>query len=247
MASTINADTTNGVVVTSDTSGEIELQSAGVTKAKVTANGLQDANGNSLRGGMYRNLIINGDMNIAQRGTSATGITSSGYKTTDRWIGVMGTAGTWTNSQSTDVPSGQGFAYSRKWECTTANASLSSNSVFVDQTKLESQFLQHIKKGTANAESLTLSFWIKSNKTGTIIVELEDIDNSRSISYAVTINVSDTWEKKTITFDGDTTGTFDNDNNVGLNVNFVFVAGSNWQTGTLQTSWAGQLLLSIDG
>jgi len=127
MASTINADTTNGVVVTSDTSGEIELQSAGVTKAKVTANGLQDANGNSLRGGSFRNLIINGNMQIAQRSTSVASISSgSTYNTIDRFKTVLSSAGTWTQTQSTDVPTGQGFASSLKMDCTTANASLAS-------------------------------------------------------------------------------------------------------------------------
>src|SRR6056300_1435932 len=109
MASTINSSTSNGIVITPDTSGEIELQANGVTKAKVTANGLQDANGNSITGGMYRNLIINGDMQIVQRGTSATGKTTSGYYTVDRFREEVSSAGTWTFTQDTDVPTGQGF------------------------------------------------------------------------------------------------------------------------------------------
>ena len=76
----------------------------------------------------FRNIIINGGMDLAQRGTSETGITSAGYHTVDRWKTDIGTAGTWTQSQSTDVPTGQGFAKSLKMDCTTANGSLSANS-----------------------------------------------------------------------------------------------------------------------
>jgi hypothetical protein len=86
--------------------------------------------------------------------------------------------------------------------------------------KFEGQNLQYLKKGTANAVPLTLSFWVKSTKTGTFIAELFDYDNSRQISKSYTINVSDTWEKKTITFEGDTTGTLDNDNAQSLNYIF---------------------------
>jgi len=238
MASTINADTTNGVVVTSDTSGEIELQSAGVTKAKVTANGLQDANGNSLRGGMYRNLIINGDMQIAQRGTSVSGVTSTGYHTVDRILHSIANIGTWTISQDTDVPTGQGFANSLKMDCTTANGSLLVSSVGILIYRLEGQMLQHLKKGTSNAESVTLSFWVKSNKTGTYVCELGDSDNTRHIAQTYTIDSADTWEKKTLTFAGDTTGAFANDNGTSLQLNLWIAAGTNFSSGTTPTSWA---------
>ena len=134
-------------------------------------------------GNNFRNIIINGDMSIAQRGTSETGITSQGYYTLDRFRTVGGGSfqGTWTQSQDTDVPSGQGFAKSLKMDCTTADASPASNDAIYIQQRVEGQNLQYLKKGTANAESLTLSFWVKSNKTGTYIAELFDNDNSRNI------------------------------------------------------------------
>ena len=242
MASTINAKTTGtgGIEYTADASGEIELQSDGVTKAKVTANGLQDANGNSLRGGSFRNLIINGDMQIAQRGTSATGLTTSGYNTVDRWRFLAANVGTWTQTQDTDVPAGQGFTSSLKMQCTTANTSLSAGSNGSIITRLEGQNLQHLKKGTANAESLTMSFWVKSNKTGTYIITLYDGDNNRIIAKSYTIDTADTWEKKTITFAGDTTGAFDNDNGSSLHVYMWLMAGTTYTSGTLQTTWNGQ-------
>ena len=116
-----------------------------------------------------RNLIINGDMRIAQRGTSSTGITSNGYYTVDRWYMVNDATGTWTQTQDTDVPTGQGFATSVKLACTTADASLSASDGLQIHTRLEGQNLQHLKKGTSSAVPITISFWVKSNKTGTYI------------------------------------------------------------------------------
>jgi len=106
------------------------------------------------------------------------------------------------------------------------------------QHRIEGQNLQYIKKGTANAESLTLSFWVKSNKTGTYIAELEDTDNSRHIAKSYTIDSASTWEKKTITFAGDTTGTLTNDNNTSLELHLYLGAGTNYTSGTLATSWS---------
>ena len=184
----------------------------------------------------FRNIIINGDMSIAQRGTSFTGITATQY-TLDRQRAGITTAGTWTISQSTDVPSGQGFGYSLKYDCTTADASLGASDVVFNEQRVEGQNLQYLKKGTSNAESLTLSFWVKSNKTGTYITQLYDTDNTRQISKSYTINSADTWEKKTITFAGDTTGAFVNDNLQSLRVRHWLVAGSDFTSGTLGTSW----------
>jgi len=184
-----------------------------------------------------KNIIINGDMSIAQRSTSETGITGSGYNTVDRFRTNMGTAGTWTQSQSTDVPTGQGFATSFKMDCTTANGSLSAGSFLIIDQRVEGQNLQYLKKGTSSAESTTISFWVKSAKTGTYIVALNDVDNSRYIANSYTISSANTWEKKTITYAGDTTGAFGNDNAASLKVQFWLVAGTTYTSGTLATSW----------
>lgn len=186
----------------------------------------------------FRNIIINGDMSIAQRGTSTSSITSTGYHTLDRFQTQISSLGTWTQSQSTTVPSGQGFSSSLKMDCTTADASPSASDELRIRTKFEGQNLQYLKKGTSSAESLTLSFWVRSNKTGTYICELMDNDNSnRHINKSYTISSADTWEKKTITYDGDTTGTLGNDNGASLELSFWLGAGSNYTSGTLQTSW----------
>jgi len=184
----------------------------------------------------FRNLIINGDMSIAQRATSASVVNSS-YVTCDRWVSFLGSLGAFTQSQSTDVPSGQGFAKSLKMDCTTAETSPAVSANCIIAQKFEGQNLQYLKKGTSSSESLTCSFWVKSNKTGTYICELYDVDNTRQISKSYTINSANTWEKKTLTFAGDTTGAFDNDNASSLQLQFWLGAGSNFTSGTLNTSW----------
>ena len=190
----------------------------------------------------FRNLIINGDMQIAQRGTSTTGLGDgdSGYYTCDRWAFTEGgsSAAVFTQTQSTDVPTGQGFSTSLKMDCTTADTSLASNEIFRIDHRIEGQFLQHLAKGTSSAKKVTLSFWVKSSKTGTHIVRYKDQDNSRHICAAYTIASADTWEHKTMTFDGDTTGAFDNDNAKSLQISWYLFAGSDYTSGTLATSWA---------
>jgi hypothetical protein len=177
-------------------------------------------------------------MQIAQRSTSVASITADGYYTLDRWRLLLITLGTFTMSQSTDVPTGQGFATSLKMDCTTADASPAAGDRLTLQQRFEGQNLQYLRKGTANALPLTASFWVKSTKTGTFIVELLDNDNTRTISKSYTVSVSNTWEFKTITFPGDTTGTLGNDNDVSFILNFWLGAGTDYTSGTLQTTWA---------
>ena len=182
-------------------------------------------------------IIINGDMSLAQRGTSATGKTTDGYYTIDRYQFAISTLGTWTFTQSTTVPSGQGFSYSQKADCTTADASPAAGDRIFYRQSFEGNTVQALKKGTSNAEKFTVSFWVRSNKTGTYILELYDHDNSRHINKSYTINSADTWEKKIIVIDADTTGAFLNDNNLSLHVAWWLGAGSTYTSGSLQTSW----------
>ena len=184
-----------------------------------------------------KNIVINGDMSIFQRSTSASSLTGSGYHAPDRYRFSKSGFGTWTWSQSTDTPTGEGFATSQKLDCTTADATPASSSQFKIEQKFEGQNLQYLKKGTAGALSLTLSFWVKSTKTGTFILELFDVDNTRQISKSYTVDVTDTWEKKTITFPGDTSGALDNDNGNSLTLFFWLGAGTDYSSGTLNTTW----------
>ena len=229
-----------------DTSGSISISApsvAGSNTLTLPATTQTLATQNALG---VRNLIINGDMQIAQRGTSVSGISSGGtYHTVDRFTTVLGSAGTWTQTQSTDVPTGQGFSTSLKMQCTTASASLASGAYNSIQHFIEAQNLQHLKYGTANAESLTLSFWVKSNKTGTYVTQFlqDDSTGTRTIVKSYTIDSADTWEKKTITIESDTAGQINNDNGIGLQVRLALAFGSDFTSGTLQTTW-GPLVLT---
>jgi hypothetical protein len=185
----------------------------------------------------FRNLIINGTMQFAQRNTSVASITTGDYRTVDRWKYAPTSQGTWTMSQENDAPTGSGFRKSTKLLCTTANASPSAAANIIFFQGIEGQNVQQLLKGTSSAKQLTLSFWVKSNVTGTYIAELEDTDNSRSVSGSYTISASGTWEYKTITFPADTTGVLDNDNAGSLYLEFWLGAGSNFTSGTLQTTW----------
>jgi len=184
-----------------------------------------------------KNLIINGGMQVAQRATSVTGVGNggNGFSTCDRWEYVeSGTTGSvFTLTQSTDAPSG--FGNSMKFDCTTAESTLAANEQLRLRYKFEGQDLQQLKKGTSEAESFTLSFWVKSHTTGAAAVCFYAAN--RQISALYTINSSATWEKKTITFSGDSTTAIPNDANDGFQLWFQLFAGSNNTSGTLPTSW----------
>jgi hypothetical protein len=197
---------------------------------------LQNSVGENLVFG-NKNLLINGGQNIWQRSTS-TSVSTDTYSTADRWQTAVTNQGAFTISRSTDVPSAQGFGYSLKWDCTTADASPAASDNIVLSQKIEGQNLQHLLKGTSSAKKLTLSFWVKSNKTGTYIINIFDDDNTRIICKSYTISSASTWEKKELTFDGDTTGTLDNDNASSLRIQWWLGAGSDFTSGTLQTTWA---------
>lgn len=190
----------------------------------------------------YKNLLINGDMSVAIRGVSATGISSgSAVRSLDRWKFSVSGLGTWTNGMSTvDVPSDFGFGRGMYFAVAVADAAPAANDYCFFEQDIEGQFLQNVKKGTAGAESLTLSFIVKSPKTGAHVVELVDTVNVRSCSRSFNVNAINTWEYKTITFPPDTTGPFTHDANIGLRVLFWLGAGSTFTSGTLQTAWGAQ-------
>ena len=184
------------------------------------------------------NLLHNGAMQVHQRGTSSTGITTGNWYTADRWYVLPSSMGTWTNTVESDAPSGSGLRKSNKILCTTADASPAAGDYMVFRQRLEGQDVQALKKGTASAEPVTLSFWTKSNTTGTYVVELYDNDNARYVSAAYTVSSSGTWEYQSITFPGDATGVFDNDAEASLAIQFWLGAGSTFTSGTLSTVWA---------
>ena len=181
-------------------------------------------------------IIFNGDMRIAQRATSVSSVTGTAYYVCDRWKLGLSNTGTWTLSQDTDVPTGQGFSKSFKLDCTTADSSLASGDIMYLGQFLEGRNLQMLKKGTSDAEVITVAFWVKSSKTGTHILNVVS-ENTRSISKAYTVSSANTWEKKVITIDADTSGALNDDNNSSLQFFWWLAGGSNWSGGTLQTTW----------
>jgi hypothetical protein len=186
----------------------------------------------------FRNIIINGDMNIAQRSTQVTGIgASAGYFTIDRFdMYFQNTAGRLTMSQETitDLP---GFYKALKLDCTTADTSIAAAESAVLQYHVEGQHLQHLKKGTSSAEKTTLSFYVKGDQAATYTCELADKDNSRQNTQ--TFSVTTSWNRVVLVFDGDTTGTYGNDNAKSLSIQIHLQAGSNSTSGTFTSNtWA---------
>ena len=186
-----------------------------------------------------RNMIINGAMNVAQRGTSTTGIgITSGYFTVDRVKYFHGsgtdTAGRLTMTQTADGPSG--FANCLKLACTTADTSIASDEQVILQVNLiEGQNLQRIKKGTSDAEEITVSFYVKGNASATYCCEVFDLDNSRQASKTFAVTTS--WNRIELTFPADTTGAYDDDNAASFVLNIWIHAGSNYTSGTLSQTW----------
>jgi len=181
-------------------------------------------------------LVINGNMAVAQRGT-VTGITTPGTYTLDRFrADIRGGFGVQV-AQSTDVPSGYGFGNSLKLDVTTADTSPDADGLLLLGYHFEGQDVQLLKYGTSSAETVTIAFWIKSNKTGTFQVNLRMVA-AYHIGQLVTISSADTWEKKVITFVGNTANAMANDNSDELRIQFFFDAGSDHEGGGVPSSWA---------
>jgi len=185
-------------------------------------------------------LIINGDTKVAQRSAAATGITADGYYATDRFYVRATNGGTWTmylNAGAGGDAAADGFPTSLWMDNTTADASLGAGDYLRVEQRIEAQDCQVLKYGGANAEILTLGFWVYCTKTGIYIVELYQPDDDRSCSQSYTIDVTDTWEYKVLNFPADTTGVIDDNNGNGLTVTFWMAAGTDYTSGTLNETW----------
>ena len=199
-----------------------------MSKAAELANLIGNINAGS--GGVNRNVIINSAMNVAQRGTSSTGIgASDGYFVCDRWNFAQATnAGRLTMTQDSSAPSG--FANSLKLACTTADTSIGADEAALIQQRIEGQNFQAFAKGTSDAKPFVLSFYVKGNASATYTAELFDNDNSRGNGQ--TFNVTTDWTRVELTFPADTTGAFDDDANASLYFNIWLHAGSTYTGGT---------------
>ena len=191
-----------------------------------------------------RNLIINGAMNVAQRGSSSdfsSSSTLSAY-TLDRFrydlFPFGGTSATATVSKSTTAP--DGFLHSLKVDVTATDTSLVGNNYSQISYQLEKQDIRHFAYGTSAAKTITLSFYVRSNKTGNYNVNILQYGAStRLASFTYAISSADTWERKTITIAGDTSGNVVDGNSSGLGINFGLAYGGNYITGSNQNSFSG--------
>ena len=196
---------------------------------------------NSQIGGR-RNIVINGAMQVAQRATSVTDLgNSAGYKTVDRFKVNCdtgnATAGRFTMSQVTDIH--DGFTNAIKLDCTTADTSIAAGEQLTLETSFEGQDLQQLKKGTSDAEKITISFYVKGNGNATYMLEVKDGDNDRLNHHQFAVTSS--WNRISVTLAGDTTGTLDNDNAESLELRFWLHAGSNYTSGSYTANtWASQ-------
>jgi hypothetical protein len=200
------------------------------TDGHVQVDGLQIPSNGTLSN---RNLIINGDMRIAQRGTAA--VTGSNDYILDRWLSNFSTGGAVSLQQSTAVTP-DGFGYSLACTVTTADATTNAAEQWNVQQYIEGYNIEQLLFGTANAKDVTVSFWVRSSVTGTYCVTLLGSSNGSTLNRSrvseYTINSANTWEYKTITVPGDTGGTWTTDNGRGLSVRFGLTAGTNFQQAT---------------
>ena len=191
-----------------------------------------------------RNFIINGNFQCWQRATAATTVTNA-YATVDRYKFTENTSGAFSSERSTDTPTGTG--YSLKLQCTTADASMAAGDYAYFMHLIEAQNLQSLQYGTSSAKTLTLSFWVKSSKTGTYAIALGKMDNTVYLFvHEYTISQANTWEKKTInisptagstSFITSSAGAIDNDNGTGLALYWWLCSGTDLN-GATSNAWS---------
>ena len=198
-------------------------------------------NDNTIRRPNAKPLIINGDMQIAQRGTSFTHANSNNNEfPVDRFQFVLGSIGEYTSTQET-LTSGAaynaGFREAARIDTTSAVSSPDGGDYFWFQYIMEAQDCLVFKKGTSNAEKMTVAFWVKSNKTGTGQLTVKDSDNDRQVAGTYAISSADTWEHKVINLPADTSGAMNNDNGAGFRFEWWLGAGSSYSGGAVPTAW----------
>jgi hypothetical protein len=248
MATTINADTTNGLVLTPDTSGDINLQSAGVTKASITSAGLTVGGSNISPQPTFRNRIINGNMTIDQRnaGTSYTSSNANVY-TLDRWLtfetgGISSRFTIQQNAGSVTPPIG----FTNYLGITSATGSAVTAGMIQSITqKIEGFNASDFAWGTASAKTITISFWVRSSLTGTFGSVLSNGAVNYSYPFTYAISAANTWEYKTVTIAGPTAGTWVTNNGAGPVLQFVIGTGSTYQGSA--GSWSANGYYGVTG
>lgn len=190
----------------------------------------------------FKNRLINGDMQIDQRNAGASTAPTDAY-TLDRWEVREDTDGAVTCQQVADAPAG--FVYSAKITTTTADASLTGTQRLFFRQPIEGNNVADLAFGTASAATFTLSFWVKSSLTGTFGGAFSNQSSVRSYAFTYTISAANTWEYKTVTVAGDTSGTWQTGTNTGLNVFFALGMGPDYSGAA--GSWVTATRLSVTG
>jgi len=190
----------------------------------------------NLIGAGRRNLLINGAMQVAQRGTSVTGISDDEFGACDRWHIIEFGSTVVTLSQETDAPSG--FNKSLKVTPTTVDSGANASNYCILAQTIEDHNVIQFGSGSSGAQWHTLSFWVKSNVTGKYTAELEYTDAILTFPVGYTIDVANTWEKKTVHIPPQTATSVTANNGVGVNVFFWLMAGSNYSGSPQKTTWS---------
>jgi len=190
----------------------------------------------------FKNRIINGAMVIDQRNAGASVTPTDGQFCTDRFSAGLTQASKFSFQQSTDAPTG----FKNSIKVTSLSAySVTSGDLFEVRQNIEGYNIADLGFGTASASTITLSFWVKSSLTGTFGGALGNDGSSRSYPFTYTISVANTFEYKTVTVAGDTTGTWLTTNGIGMRVRFSLGAGSTY-SGT-SGAWATATYTSATG
>ncbi len=233
---TVDGVTTHGGDVVSDTDSTDSLGTTSVRWAGVWTDKINGAVAPEHFEG--KNRIINGNMVIDQRNSgSAVTINSTGnVYVLDRWTASgQSSDGVFTVQQSATAPAG--FVNSQLVTVTTADTSIATTQQYMLTQFIEGYNIADLNWGTADAQAITISFWVRSSLTGTFGGALNNNANDRSYPFTYTISSADTYERKTITVAGDTTGTWLTTNGRGLAVRFTLGAGS--AVAGSAGSWAG--------
>jgi hypothetical protein len=198
------------------------------------------------------NRIINGDMRIDQRNNGAVG-TANGY-TIDRWFYAGSVAGIGNWRRDPNLVPNQGFPYSLCWVTTTAHTPVAADTFYFYQA-IEADMVSDFQWGTANAQVVTLSFWVQCTQTGTFGGCMQNYAATRSYPFTYSILIANTWTKIAITIPGDTAGTWVMSGNGGaINLFFDLGSGANfrgpagaWTTGNLTAANGGVSLIATNG
>ena len=196
-----------------------------------------------------RNLIINGDMRIAQRSTAAVEAGNGTYDTVDRMMtwSIAG-GGTFTGSQSSGHQLATGHDTAYKVDVTSADTSLASGDYYEFLQRIEARDIQHLRWGTASAQKLQVSFWVRATKTGvqSIFFSKQGTGTAYRNVINYTINTTDTWEYKTLEVPALTASTIANDSATYLQIGFVLGMGSGFANGTAGTWTTNSLYTTAD-